>query len=81
MGKRMSNLGWLIFIIALIGAICRTGPDDPITASMKASGAYGPFMTIVGILIGVVVLWLIWEMRKTVKLARKLEELKKRRMR
>jgi hypothetical protein len=81
MGKRASNLGWLIFLIALIGAMCRAGPDDPITASMKVSGAYGSYMTILGVLIGVAVLWLIWEMRKTVKLAKKLEELKRKRMR
>jgi uncharacterized membrane protein len=81
MGKRISMLGWLVFIVALIGAACRTGPADPITASIKASGAYGPMMTILGVLIVVAVLWLIWEMRKTVKLARKLEELKRRRAR
>jgi hypothetical protein len=81
MSKRISMLGWIVFVVALIGAIGRTGPDDPMTASVKASGAYGPFITILGVLIGVAVLWLIWEMRKTVKLARKLEELKRRRAR
>jgi hypothetical protein len=80
MGKRLSMLGWLVFIVALIGAMCRTGPDDPMTASMKASAPYGPLMTILGILIGMAVLWLIWEIRKTVKLARRLEELKRKRM-
>lgn len=80
MGKRLSMLGWLVFIIALVGAICRTGPDDPMTASLKALGDYQPMMTILGILIGVAVLWLIWEIRKTVKLARKLEEMKRKGM-
>ena len=80
MGKRISMIGWVVFIVALIGATCRTGPEDPITASMKASGAYGPFMTILGVLMGLALLWLIWEMRKTVKLARKLEEIKRKRM-
>jgi hypothetical protein len=80
MGKRLSMLGWLVFIAALIGAIFRSGPDDPMTASLKASGDYQPTMTILGVLIGVAVIWLIWEMRKTVKLARKLEKLKRKRM-
>ena len=56
MGKRLSMLGWLVFIAALIGAIFRTGPDDPMTASLKASGDYRPTMTILGVLIGVAVI-------------------------
>jgi uncharacterized membrane protein YccC len=80
MGKRLSMLGWLVFIAAIIGAIFRTGPDDPITASLKALGDYQPTMTILGVLIGVAILWLIWEIRKTVKLARKLEQVKRKRM-
>ena len=54
MGKHISMLGWVIFIVALFGGIGRTGPDDPITASMKASGTYGSVLTILGLLIGAV---------------------------
>lgn len=80
MGKTASIAGWMVFIAAILGAIFRKGPDGPITASMKASGAYQPAMTILAILIGQCVLLLIREVRKAVKAARTLEELRKKRM-
>ena len=80
MGKRLSRLGWLIFVFALVGAYCRTGPDDPMTAAMKTSGAYEPVITTILVLTAFVALGVIWQMRRTVKLARKLEGIKRKRM-
>lgn len=81
MSKRISKLGWMVFIATALGAIFRTGPDDPMTASLKASGDYQPVMTVLGVLIATAVIWLIWEMRVTVKLQKKLDELKRRKSR
>jgi hypothetical protein len=79
MGKAISKAGCLLFIAAVIGAIFRTGPDDPVTASMKASGVYYSFVKVLCGLTGIVLIWLIYEIRVTVKLHRKLEDLKRRR--
>ncbi len=78
MGKANSKAGWLIFIAAVIGAAFRTDPDDPMTASMKASGSYYAVVKVLCVLTGVALLWLIREIRVAVKLHRKLENLKKR---
>jgi phosphotransferase system glucose/maltose/N-acetylglucosamine-specific IIC component len=78
MGKGVSIAGWLVFIAAVLGAIFRTGTDDPMTASLKASGSYQKAMTVLGILIVAAVVWLIREMWVTVKLQKKLNDLKRR---
>ena len=78
MGKAISIAGWLVFIGAVIGAICRTGPDDPVTASMKESGVYKPVITVLAVVLALLLIWVIREMRRTIKLRRQLDDLQKR---
>jgi len=78
MGKAISKAGWLLFIAAAVGAFVRTGSDDPLTATLKASGVYQPAMLGLAIVFGLILIWLIREMRVGVRLQRKLNELKAR---
>jgi hypothetical protein len=78
MGKAASKLGWLIFIGALVGAAFRTGPDDPMTAGMKSSGLYEPFMVTMSIIFLLTLIYIARLMRKTVSMRRHLDEPKKK---
>lgn len=64
MGNAASKAGWLIFILALGGAMLHSGPDDPITAGLKSSGLYQPLMVILSTIIVLTLLWIARIMKK-----------------
>jgi hypothetical protein len=78
----MSNVaakaGWLIFLFALAGAAFRTGPDDPITAGLKSSGVYRPFVIITCSIIVLALIRTAFIMRNIVALHRQLDELRRK---
>ena len=79
MGNAASKVGWLIFMVALAGAALRTGPDDPMTAGMKSSGMYQPFLVVMGIVVGLLFIRLAFATSgKTVAMRRQLDELKRK---
>jgi hypothetical protein len=81
MGKRIAVFGWLVFFAAILGALFRSGPDDPETAALKQANLYQPFLMVMCALIGVGVLLIIREVRKAVKAQRTLDEIRRQRMR
>jgi hypothetical protein len=77
MGKA-AKAGWLIFLFALAGAALRTGPDDPITAGLKSSGVYQPFVIITCSIVVLALIRMAFIMRNIVALHRQLDELRRR---
>jgi hypothetical protein len=81
MGKRISVAGWFVFIAAILGAIFRKGPDDPETAAIKQSDFYQAYLVAMCVLVGLAAFLLVREIRKGAKAHKKLEELKRQRLR
>ncbi|HZL26971.1 MAG TPA: hypothetical protein VFC39_10605 [Acidobacteriaceae bacterium] len=78
MNNAASKAGWLIFLFALAGAALRTGPDDPITAGLKSSGAYQPLMVLLSVVLVLLLIWMACMMKKTAAMRRHLDELKRK---
>jgi membrane protein YqaA with SNARE-associated domain len=77
-GNAASKAGWLIFLVALLGAALRTGPDDPITAGLKSSGLYQPLLVVLCVVLRLLLMWLVRLMKSTVAMRRHLDELENR---
>lgn len=78
MGNAASKAGWLIFILALVGTAFRSGPDDPLTAGLKSSGAYQPFVVILSVIIVLALLGMARTMKKTAAMHQYLDERKRK---
>lgn len=78
MNKAAAIAGWAVFLFALVGAAMRTGPDDPMTANLKASGLYQPFLVIMWVTVALLLIWATFMMRRTVKMRRDLDHFKRK---
>jgi hypothetical protein len=78
MGNAASKAGWLIFMVALAGAVLRRGPDDPVTSGLKSSGMYQPLLVILSLVVFLLFIWVFRAMKKAVAMRRHLDELRNR---
>lgn len=78
MKKAIPIAGWLVFAAAVAGASLRAGPDDPLMASFKASGAYGFAVVALAVLSALVLIRIVRAVAATAALHRKLDALHRR---
>jgi hypothetical protein len=78
MGNAAAKAGWLIFLFAVAGAALHTGPDDPLTAGLKSSGVYRPYVIITCSIIVFALIRTAFIMHNIVALHRQLDELRRR---
>ena len=68
MSKLTAILGWLLLVVLVVAAIVRSGPDDPVTATLKHQGIYWQVVSGMIVILVLLLAYLITAMRRTVRL-------------